>query len=1276
MATPVWSLRVEGRRLSIVLQRASLPGGAELAGLAVELPHVSFPFDFRDGLERFRHHRGLAEELSLNLDSRLVLDWLNQASGGLIGGFAHDDQLVLSGRTEQGIRWTMRARLVPDPADDQTGDHTGEPLLVLSLHGFRVYGPSNEPWPLMAERVLSLIPKELVVDRTLTTARLRVVRLALAHAMSALGWKMPDTAGLVARGVELREGRFVARFSDERRRKGQVDLDLDPLEEGGEAWGAPGDEVRSAFIKFVEDLEVKRHHGQVDRLLAEGKVREALAEVYRALDGPPRPGFLAERLIGITATQPILHDEGERVCRLLLEVAPGYETALVGLAAIALMRKRPEEAAVQLERLAAVVTGPGDREDATAVDLTLAAILADFAPEESRAALERVLLRSPDHEEALSELIALAERDGEVRHALPLYKRLLFAARSKSRTREAGLRLARFALMRNEPEDARVLLKVVLEASPDDLEAQVALAEVETREGRGQEALRILEEALRKLPPSDQSKLVKLITLLGRLLLEVVADPARARRILWRAGDLSKMEPADAVELARLALLAREPTLSLRFSELLTADKDVPQWPEAQALRAEALVMRGDSRAALQAVLAVLSREPDHERALSLLETVTPDANSREWLVNQLRESAQKVVSEEARARILHRVALLYQSLGLGYDALVPLEESVFLAPDVERFEDRATSLMAIQREFGLWPDYLRIGAQRLVKMRAGGLSDEAAVSRRVGLLTELGQVSLHEVNDLAAARAWLEEATRLSPRALTAQEELAEVLMRSLSQARDSARKPLAMALSGVLTRLASLRPDVAGQDGARVLLAEVQLDELGAAGQARATLSKLNLAPTHERVVRLLERVGLVAAPPPRVAPRPEPRFEPLPEPTSTAALFEQALVAADLGHDDQARSVLALILTREPQHQPTLELLALLGPAPSAPTPAPAPTPMPTPPSQVLTPAPMPEPAWAEPATFEDDWDTPIRSDPATTATQPLPRPVVVVPGESAVLAASPAESAPVLVASPADDEEAPPTARQLAGMSEEAGERLREKARESDTIDELLTRSMERYFADDLDGARDLLEELLGIDPDVVSALELLQEILQAQGDHRRRAEVLNKLTERVFDAAAAATYLKALGESYELAGEIDLSRAAFIRYLRSRPLDEPLFGLIGSALDDDGSAEARLTLADLYEARADALEELDDTIGRVMALTRAARAHFGARAFGAAEHAANRAVAIAPESPEALEILVRVALAQGHMDSARAAAKALVPLMLEGPDREWLDALAS
>src|SRR5690606_35742382 len=207
--------------------------------------------------------------------------------------------------------------------------------------GMRAYGPTHEPWPRLAERVLDLVPKAMIVERGLTTAKIRCVRAALAWVLAGLGWKLPDLGQLVAHGVELREGRFVARFS----RADAGERLVAELDEGeGGTWEAG--RVRGAFERFVEDLELKRHHGQVDRLLGEGRVREALAEVYRALDGPPRPGFLAERLIGIAATQPILHDEGERVCRALRQLSPPSEPALWGMAAIALRPRLPEAAAM------------------------------------------------------------------------------------------------------------------------------------------------------------------------------------------------------------------------------------------------------------------------------------------------------------------------------------------------------------------------------------------------------------------------------------------------------------------------------------------------------------------------------------------------------------------------------------------------------------------------------------------------------------------------------------------------------------------------------------------------------------------------------------------------------------------------------------------------------------------------------------------------------------------------------------------------------------------
>ena len=202
---PAWMLRIDEGRVALVLEGASLPGGAVLDELVLHLPHVDFPFDFREGVGRFRHHRGRAQQLSISVESRLLLDWIHQLSGGGITGRATDDSIVLMGVAEGGARYTATARFVPEGED-------GEPGLLLSLYDLRVYGPVSEPWPLLASRILDLLPASVVAHRTPTTARLHPVRLALTHLMADLGWKLPDLSGLIAQGVELRDGRLTARF--------------------------------------------------------------------------------------------------------------------------------------------------------------------------------------------------------------------------------------------------------------------------------------------------------------------------------------------------------------------------------------------------------------------------------------------------------------------------------------------------------------------------------------------------------------------------------------------------------------------------------------------------------------------------------------------------------------------------------------------------------------------------------------------------------------------------------------------------------------------------------------------------------------------------------------------------------------------------------------------------------------------------------------------------------------------------------------------------------
>ena len=1191
----------------MVLERAQLPEGAELVQLVFRLPHVPLPFDFRDGIERFRHQRGVAEELGLQIDARMALDWLYRVTDGAIAGSARDDSLVLVGRTEQGTRYTVRARIVPDERDAATG----EPILQLSLYQIRVYGPVDVPWPVLAGRILDALPADLVVDRTLTTARLRVVRRALAWGLASLGWKVPDVHHLDARGVELREGRFVAHFANARADRADI---ITLAGDGAE----PLDGVTSAFERFIEDLELKRHHGQIDRLIAQEQVRDALGEIYRAFDGPPRPGFLSERIIGICASQPILFDEGERVCLELLKKHGNYTQALCGLGAIALARGRVDDAAVYFERLVATLTGPGEREDATAADLALADCLREAAPEQARAALERVLERAPDHEEALAELIAIAEAEGDTRAAMPLYKRLLFSARSQDRTRDAGLRLARFALERGEPEDARVLLRVVLEASPDDLDAQMALADVEAEDGQGAEAVRILEGALRALAPQDTVRVMRVVVRLARIFLDLLGDPSRARRALWRIGDHARLGDTALRELTELAVRAHDSALALRFVELLPSSSS--EWCDGQALRAEALLLRGDNANALAAVLTVLAREPDHERALRLLEKTAPDPDKRQWLVSELLESAQRATPGEPRARVLHRAALLYVSLGLSWDAIEPLDATMNEAPESPRLNERGILLMSLQRQFGLWSDYLRVGALLLPALRDPSQNVAQAREARVGLLVDLGNAALHELDDARTARGWLEEAVRLAPRHAEAHELLADCL----SAHRDSESQ---RALTNILMRLENIRQDDATRDAARIQLAELQLLQLHSAPLAKATLERITRDRRRDPLVLQLEariaaqldarRSGRSISPvEPKATPTPTPAAQPTlgpvpmppartprtavlapPPPRATRApdfnaLFAGAVAAADAGDDARAISTLRLIVDAAPDHGPARDLLNLLNSVDYAAVPGPAPAALPESPRGPQT-------------------------------------PVAIAP-----------------MAAP-----------------------LEAKAAEMDAIEAHLQEATTQFFAGNLEEARTALESVLRIDGDVVSALELLNAVAEAQGDDEGRVEVLRRLARSVFDVDAVAHYHETLGNLLESLKRPDEARDAFVQYLRLRPRDTRLLARYEDQIDAND-------LAEIYEAAVDFAEDAGDDRARTKALIAAARTYRVATDTQGFIHAASRlSVDEAGGDPELLLAIVGIAEEAGLKALTGEAAAATLPFVLPGAERDRLITLA-
>ncbi|MEZ4269521.1 MAG: tetratricopeptide repeat protein [Myxococcota bacterium] len=1216
---PGCALRVEDGRVCVVFSGAALPGGVSLGELVIHLPHVGFPFDFREGIEQFRQHRGVAWSVELGLDVRALAERAAAAGSSGVAVTSvrvHDDVLVVAGR-HGATRFTARARVVPAP--ERPGE---EPALLVSVYGFHVYGVASAPWPTLAGALLDLIPAGLVAERTLTTARVRAVRPALAWCLSGLGWKLPETRGLVTRGVGVQQGRIVAAFSTRDVAHGEV-VTLESVADGG---------ARGAFARFVEDLELKRHHPQVDELLAAGALRDAVSEIYRAMDGSPRPGFLAERLVGIAVTQPVLHDEAERVCRALLEVASDDPVALAGLAALSMAQGRPEAAATWLARLGGRFRGAADRDDAVAVDLTIADQLGATDPIEARAALERVLARSPDHEEALSALVPLVERADGPAAVVALHKRLLFSARSPDRARQAGLRLAHEALGRQDYAEAQVYLRLVLEAAPNDAEARVMLATVELEAGRPDEAARILEHALKVAVASEPSQVGAVAQRLAAVLLDACGEPGRARRVLWSAVDAASFDDAEATALAHLALSAGDGPLALRFASQVAPD--APERAQAGCVAARAALMAGDRNQGLEHALGVLEAVPGHEAALALVEEAAAGAEVRERLLFRMRRAAGAVSEPAARARLHRAVARLYESLDLHADAIGPYEVSLDAEPDREAAQAVAHRLLALYGRFGMWPRHQEL-CERLLATAAGALD-------RVPLLVRQARAALEELGDAAAARRMLDEAVELSPRRVDAQRLLAE----ALRVEEDSA------ALVAVLRRLEALEPGELERGKVALELAGLAL-QAGAPGEARAVLGRLPAVVATTQAAQLLrERAGLPGQGRPPIsgglaradhAPPLEPRAEVVVTRESPSAAYARALGLADRGELAAARDLLAAIVEADPGQVPARELLRLLTEASQ----------------QRVAPPPTAEPPAAPARAF-------VAAEPPAAEPAAAEPPAV----ESRVAAALGGALAGLDL-----DEASQP---EIGGSETEQSlpAPVERRIEEGDRIEALLGEALEASARGDVAEAGRLAREVLGLDDHSVEALELCADAARTAGDWATLSGLLERLGDVTFDATETLALSRERAHVItQYMDDAEAAAEAWEQVLSWQPLDpeatRELVSLAEARGDHGGLAALWARRAEAAKSSAEVAAS-PESLWRVLARARTeeARVRLGPLSDGEGALAAARdGVAVSPDDPELLEMLVRALAATNERVECHEAVERLLPHLIDGPLRD-------
>ncbi len=1202
---PVWGLRIDGDQIALVLQNATLPLGGRVGELVVGLPNVTLPFDFSDGLAGFRHHRGVALGAHLSLDLDTLFGHLFARTAGLVSGRAVGGGMVFSGHTEQGARFTVRARVVPDLADSDLVD---EPTLLVSLYDLRVYGRTDHPWPLLAGRVFDALEPQWIVEQTLTTVRLAVLRELLSWALTDLGWKLPSLSALGLRAAHVDDGRLELRFS------GEVPGDWVTID------ASTVDAGQESFERFIEDLELKQHHGAVDRCLQQGQFREAMAAIYRTMEGPLEPGYLAERLIGICATNPVLFDEGDKVCREVLTRSPGYPTALCGLASIAMGRGLMEEAAVHFERLSTALVATAERQDAIAADLTLAESLRAIDAREARAALERILERAPDHEEALEALVRLAAEAGNEAEAQGLYKRLLFAARTPGRTRESGLALARHAMRRGEPQEARVYLEVVLEAVPSDLDARMALADVAARGGDDELAMRTLDEALRQAHPSDGPGLIAVVRAVAERALALgPPQKARARRVLWRTVDTAQATDREVIELGGMALTADAPELAERYAGRV--DELSPEWPDGRCLVARSRLARGLREDALEIVLALAERSPSHPETLELLGLCADDGAARERALLALSEAARAASPGEPSGLVNAALGGMYEALALDWDAIGPLEEAVAHLPAARReWKASATRLLALYPRYGMWPKH-----QALCE---AWLEVYTAPSDRVPFLLARGRVALREHGDAAFAAPSLAEAVRLSPKNPEA-----------LALYRDALTDLDAQDdLIGVLRRIETVHPDERERVDAKIRLAEIALD-MDARGQARATLARLPSWTVDEpRVVQLRARLDNPNWRPP---PAPQGASSQRPEATRASA-YSAALDAADRGDDEGARAQLDRWLHEHPLDTPGLELARVIGLGSG------------------------------DQAAVEEATDALLQLTVDRTARVALLEETIgLMPGTQRRFGHLLDRLRGAHAAHPPGEPRPLPSAAQ--GLLDE-----------SERLERALGRAEAAAAAGAWGAADDAVDEVLGVDGDHVAALELKARILYERKRWPPLAEILERLAQLSFDAEQTLNYTLQRAELLaERLGDREAASRVWAQYAEWQPLDDAVFHKLVAHYEDAGRhGELLDLLQSRVDAATEALEASATRSEALMLTTRLAAARRreallrlnllddGEGALLAIE----AALEVRPEDPELMETRVRVLAALGRRAECRSQLDELLPLLLDGPLKQELELL--
>ena len=883
-ATSLMSANPLGLNLDFLFGRGFLWAKAEhlrdwisLDLLRMEIPDLSFPFDGRGGLGRFRNTRCLVREIEVSVSESGLRDLLAQAAASL-DGFERLEIRLLQGAAHVSLK--MRAmgmttylsfKVALIPPEPPRADE-----IHLSLYDYRAFGPMPyAPRLLAADLLTSLLDtptlrppgrgESFSVGVAGDILSMRPLKLLLLHLFPQAGWKLPNLAGVVLDGARIRPGQISLRATTR-----------------AESWYQPDPQGRELFdisatlegSRALAAYEAKDLFGGADQTLFQGDLTRTLEQLMTLQDVyGPHPELVARILECLLADPTPGHlTEADVLCERVLKEEPETIEALIARPTIAALMKRPtKEILAHYDALAAELRRRQQIEDWVLCELTAAQWLAKTSEHDALSRLKGVLALAPRNMEVLLEVRALTARTGDWQGHEQVLKRLTGVCTERQALKQVYLDLAHLLMdRRSEVAEARIYLEKVLRLEPGEVEALDTLGSGYVLSGQPLRALKAFGSAARAAEGRENlDRAAALYFRAAKLWFNDLGNASEALLGCRRALELHTQESADVSPLDTL-----EYTLWLG-----TLSKERERWNDALRAQTEAIaliesILSAPSPPALDLALSsplrhitpiegfdlaaqlhkalrgmliqaerdvaglyvtrerpdaaephwsrVLELDPADEMATGHLETYYKQSGQPEQLIAFYKALISKAPTALRRQELQLKLATLYGELNMVEAATGELREVLRAQPTWHHAREELVRLLQDSGRF----ETLRDALHALL------LNLHDPVPRRDTLLT-LASLHIHQFDQPRQGIRPLAEALEIDPRSLVGLQRLADALRRMLQKEGPRAASPLqegqlaASTLEQTLQRLVDLRQ--APLDRA------VTLEEIAALAHAR---------------------------------------------------------------------------------------------------------------------------------------------------------------------------------------------------------------------------------------------------------------------------------------------------------------------------------------------------------------------------------------------------------------------------------------------------------